>query len=380
MRLGSIVRRYLLPGFVFQSVVIAGGYGTGRELAEFFLSYGPVGGLLAMTLVSTVLWSAVSVASFEFARVFRAYDYRSFFKRLLGRGWFLYEISYLLLLLIVLAVVAAAAGTVLEEMFGFNYWVGVVGVMTAVGLLAFRGSDLIEKVMASWSILLYTVYGVLCVWAFREFGDAIRDALAAGEVREGWAVGGVRYAAYNLGIIPAILWVVRHAEGRRDSLIAGALAGPIAMTPALLFYLAMIGQYPEITAQPVPANFLLGTLGSPTFQVVFQLILFGTFIETGTGLVHAVNERLAGAFTERGKTLPDSMRPVVALALLGLGTVLAQFGIIDLIATGYGTLTWFILVLFVIPVLTYGIWTIIAVDSAAGADAYEDEPEPGLAS
>ena len=27
-----LFRRYLLPGFVFQSVVVAGGYGTGREL------------------------------------------------------------------------------------------------------------------------------------------------------------------------------------------------------------------------------------------------------------------------------------------------------------------------------------------------------------
>ena len=74
MRGAVFVRRYLLPGFVFQSVVIAGGYGTGRELAEFFLTHGPVGGLLAMTLVSTVLWSAVCAGSFEFARVFRAHS------------------------------------------------------------------------------------------------------------------------------------------------------------------------------------------------------------------------------------------------------------------------------------------------------------------
>ena len=56
------LRRFLLPGFVFQSVVIAGGYGTGRELAEFFLSEGPVGGLLAMA-VSTLVWSGVCMAN-----------------------------------------------------------------------------------------------------------------------------------------------------------------------------------------------------------------------------------------------------------------------------------------------------------------------------
>src|SRR5687767_10295359 len=86
-------QRYLLPGFVFQAAVIAGGYATGRELVEFFLPAGPWGGLLGM-VVSMLVWSAVLAISFELARRARAYEYRSFFKLLLGRGWFLFEIAY----------------------------------------------------------------------------------------------------------------------------------------------------------------------------------------------------------------------------------------------------------------------------------------------
>jgi uncharacterized membrane protein YkvI len=82
----SFFRRYLLLGFVFQSIIIAGGYGTGRELVEFFLKYSPLGGLLGMILVAIVVMSLVSAASFEFARVFRCHDYRSFFIQLLGRA------------------------------------------------------------------------------------------------------------------------------------------------------------------------------------------------------------------------------------------------------------------------------------------------------
>ena len=68
---------------------------------------GRLGGLLAMA-VSTLIWSAVSAASFEFARAFGAYDYRAFFTNLLGRGWIAYEICYVALLAIILAVIAAA--------------------------------------------------------------------------------------------------------------------------------------------------------------------------------------------------------------------------------------------------------------------------------
>jgi uncharacterized membrane protein YkvI len=353
-------RKYLLPGFVFQSVVIAGGYGTGRELVEFFLSYGPVGGLLAMVLISTVIWSAVCAVTYEFARVFRSYDYRSFFTHLLGRGWPLFEICYFALLLIILAVIAAAAGSILEETFGLSYLVGVIGMMAAVGYLVFRGSGTIERVLAVWSFVLYSVYVVLFVWSASRFGGDTLTALERGTATGGWVIGGVRYAAYNLAIIPAVLFAVRHAETRREAVSAGLLTGPIAMVPALLFYLVMAGQYPEILDRPVPANHVLELLGSRAFQITFQIVLFGTLIETGTGLIHAVNERIAGVYSEKSRVMPPFVRPTMAAGLLIAGAFLAQVGLIGLIARGYGTLTWLFLFIYVIPVLTWGIWKIRA--------------------
>ncbi|MYG18660.1 MAG: hypothetical protein F4208_03615, partial [Gemmatimonadales bacterium] len=119
--MSSWFRRYLLPGFIFQSIIIAGGYGTGRELVEFFLRFGPLGGILGMLLPATILVSVTAMASFEFVRVFGTYDYRTFFQRLLGRGWFVYEIGYLAAVLLLLAVIGSAAGTFLLETFGLPY-------------------------------------------------------------------------------------------------------------------------------------------------------------------------------------------------------------------------------------------------------------------
>jgi len=357
-------RKYLLPGFVFQSVVIAGGYGTGRELAEFFLKRGPLGGLLAMLLVSMVIWSAVCATSFEFARVFRSHDYRSFFKRLLGRGWPLFEICYFALLLLILGVIAAAAGSMVEETFGLSYAVGVLGMMAAVGYLVFRGSETIEKVLASWSFVLYGTYVVFFVWSFSRFGDSILAALASGERSADWILGGVEYAAYNLAIIPAVLFSTRHLESRKEAVSAGLLTGPIAILPGLLFYTVMVGQYPQILERSVPANFLLELLGSRGFQIAFQVVLFGTLIETGTGLIHAVNERVESVYSEKGRPMPAFLRPATATVLLSAGALLARFGLVDLIAKGYGTLTWAFLVIFVVPVLTWGIWLIRKHDTA----------------
>ncbi len=358
MKQSTVFQRYLLPGFVFQSVVIAGGYGTGRELVEFFLTQGPLGGLLAMLLVSTAIWSAVCACSFEFARAFRAYDYRSFFKELLGWAWPSFEICYFALVLIILAVIAAAAGSILSETFALHYAVGVIGMMAAVGYLVFRGSGTIEKFLAGWSFLLYGIYVVFFVWAFAKFGDDAISALASGERSASWPLGGIRYAAYNLAVIPAVLFCTRHMQSRKEAVTAGLLAGPIAIVPGFLFYMTMVGQYPTILESTVPANYLLELIGSRWFQLVFQIVLFGTLVETGTGLIHAVNERIAKVYEEKGASMPEFLRPATAIALLIIGALLAQFGLIGLIARGYGTLTWIFLVIFVIPVLTWGVWKI----------------------
>ncbi len=351
----SALRRCLLPGFVFQSVVIAGAYGTGQELVEFFLARGPTGALLAMAL-STAVWSAVCVASYEFARVFRAYEYRSFFKRLLGPFWVAFEALYVVLLLLVLAVVAAAAGTMLEQTFGLPYLAGVAAIMAAVGFLVLGGSEVIEKAFSGWSGVLYVVYAVFFVWCAVRFGPAIGAAFASGTVEGNWVQSGIAYAGYNLGVVPAVLATVRHLRSRRDSVVAGLLTGPIAILPAVLFVVAVAGEYPGVVAKEAPVNHMLELLGSRTFQVAFQVMLFGTLAETGAGLVHAVNERLARSASERRTAMPSWARALTAGLLLAAAAVIAQAGLIPLIAKGYGTITWGFVAVFVVPVLTRGLY------------------------
>jgi uncharacterized membrane protein YkvI len=175
-------------------------------------------------------------------------------------------------------------------------------------------------------------------------------------VAGGWPVAGLRYAAYNLAIIPAVLFTLRHARSRRDAVTAGLLAGPIGLVPGFLFYLAMIPHYPGIVESTVPVAFLLQVLDARWFLIVFQVVLFGTLIETGTGMIHAVNERVAVLLAERGRSLPRLLRPAAAVVLLVGAAGLARFGLVALIARGYGTLTWAFLAVYVVPVLTWGVW------------------------
>ena len=168
-------------------------------------------------------------------------------------------------------------------------------------------------------------------------------------------LGGVEYMAYNVGTLPAVLFCAHHLRTRRDAMVAGMLAGPIAIIPAVLFFIAIAGLGSGMIEETVPSLTLLAEIGSPLLLFGFQVVLFGTLIETATSLIHAVNERVARAMEEGGRELKSWLRPATSTVVLLAAILLAQAGLEDLIGIGYRILTYGFWVIFIIPLLWYGV-------------------------
>src|SRR5579875_569507 len=313
----SLVQRWILPGLAFKAVVIGGGYATGRELAEFFLPSGPRGGLLAMVLAMAI-WSLVCVVTFLFARATGTLDYRTFFTRLLGRFGVSFEVAYLVFLVLVLAVFGAAAGAIGQAVLGLPGFAGTLALMVLIALVAGFGDRAVERLFKYVSILLYATYAAFLVLCLSRFGDRIADAFARPiPIGPGWAAGGLTYAGYNIIGAVVVLPVVRHFTSRRDAVIAGLVCGPLAMAPAILFFVCMCADFPAIGQAALPSDVLLRQLRFPAFHLLFQAMIFAALLESGTGFVHAVNARLAHGWSRwRGGTMPKGLRLAAAAVLL----------------------------------------------------------------
>lgn len=350
------IRKYLIPGAIFQSVLVGGGYGTGREIVEYFTRFGAGGGVLGLG-VTFLCWILVLAVTWEFARTFRVYDYRTFFRHLLGRGWILFEILFALMFLLVLAVVASAAGEILQDAFGIPYLVGISAMLVLVGLLTFLGREMVTRSLAVWTVFLYGMFLFYFISAFVATGTGMREVLSGWEVLPGWGVSGFQYAMYNLAIIPAILFSTRDLETRGEVVGAAVAASAICAFPALLFHLSFLGDFPAILEREIPVYAVITGLGMTTLLVIYLLALFGTFIETGAGFIQGTIERIDGTLKEAGAPpLPPVGRAVVAVVGVGLSALLATFGIIALIAQGYGTIAWGFFAVYVLPILTIGVW------------------------
>ncbi len=347
----------LVPAFIFQSVVIGGGYGTGAEIAQYFGVNGMVGGLLA-SLVTMVVWSVLCAVTFEFVRIYRTFDYHSMMDCLLGKAGVLYEICYIVLLLIVLGVVNATAGSMFQDLTGLSSWFGIAILAAGIILLVIKGTEAIEKVLSFWSYVLYAVYILFLVIVFTRYGSNIVAEIGKGEVGSGWFTSGLQYSFYNLGIVPALLYTVRDAHSRKEVVTSGLLSGAIGVIPAILLLLSMGCNMAEVVAAETPVSVIFAMLDMKWLYILFEIVLFGTLIETGTGFIKAVDDRIETAVTKKGGKVPVGMRAAIAIGSVAIGICISTFGLTGLISKGYGTICWGFLIVYVVPMLTIGIYKI----------------------
>lgn len=366
-RRGSWFQRFLLPGLAFKAVVIGGGYATGRELAEFFLPGGPRGGLAAMLLV-TLAWSGICAITFALATRLTAHDYRSFFRALLGRLWPAFEAAYLLFVVLILAVFGAAAGAIGEALLNMPAIVGTTLLALLIGVTATYGNHAVERLFKWVSALLYATYAVFLILALTRFGGRIDHVFASAQIGHDWLAGGFTYASYNVVGAVIILPALRHLTDVREAAVAGLIAGPLAMLPAVAFFVAMIGFYPGIAQATLPSDVILNALELPFFHILFQAMIFCALLESGTGSVHAINERIDAVWRVRyGAALPRRMRALSAsLILIGCVFVASRFGLVALIARGYRLLAWIIFGVYVVPLLTLGMRRLLQPSLVAG--------------
>ena len=347
----SWIQRYVLPGLAFKAVVIGGGYATGIELAQFFLPSGPLGGLIAI-LIATCMWSLVCLLTFSYAFSRRLFDYRAFFGSLLGRGWLLFEFVYLLLVLLILSVFGASSGAIGHALFAWPPLAGTLLLLTSIALVVAIGPRAVEPLFKYVSVLLYATYALFLALSLSKFGARISGSLTSYGIGRGWLMGGITYAGYNSFAAVVVLPVLRHLRSRREALIAGVIAGPLAMLPGLFFFLSMIAWYPQISQSTLPSDFLLMEIGIPVVRMLFQVMVFFALLESGCGAVHAIMERTRQALRNRGTDLSMLARAITTLAVLLLSVLAAQgIGLVNLIAKGYGLMSWVMIAIFIVPLL-----------------------------
>ena len=359
--------KYVLPGIILQSVLIGGGYATGREIVEYGAKFGAWGWLSG--LATFLGFAVVSVLSFELIRLSKVYDYKNFIRQIAGPLCHVFDAVYCLFMVLIIAVMSAATGSIVETVLGLNYWYGVVGITAIVGILHFYGEHLIERFETLDTVALYAGYLLFYILVISQRSDNIALVFASQDtsfvpdatVMDAlWA--GVLYMAYNLVVLPASFFTLKRQETRRQSVISGIIAGLLMTIPWFLTYFSVLGFYPDssVVGAAVPWMVMMQACSaSPWMLVVFGVVMGWTLIETSTGIIHALLDRVNTGLQEANRSvLTRAQRGYITIGVLVTSMIMSRVGIIDLIAKGYNALSYAFILIFLIPLLTVGVYKI----------------------
>ena len=349
---------YLLPGLILQSVIVAGGYGTGREVVEYFTRHGIQTGWLGFG-IAFASFSLVFCLCLEISRQYRVYDYRSFFQLLLGKAWFLFEIVLIIMFMLVLAVIGAAAGQIARDEWGLSEAWGAGLMLSLVVVLLFFGRQVVTLILAYWSFYLFAVLAIYLVVVAVNLDLAPTLTTEGDSPRGEIALSALQYTFYNSPAIPVILYCAHAIETRKQAILSGLIGTLLVLTPGLGLHLSFSGHYPAILEASLPIYTIFDLLQQDALKFAYLIMLMGTFIESGAGNLQGFIERIDSKLAELSKPrLTPLQKALISSAAMVVAILLAQFGITRLIAEGYSALAWAYFVVFIVPLFTMGIYRI----------------------
>lgn len=358
-RFGALV----LPAIILQSVLIGGGYATGREIVTYGGRFGARGWVPIVAIFAG--FSLLAMLTFELARLTRAYEYKRFMRQIIGRAWPLFDVLFGAMAVLVIAVMASAAANILQDTLGLPMIAGTVAILIGVAVLTYFGAPVIEAFKSVGSALLYVVYVTFALVVLNGRWERVADVFARGDVSAapeagiaGALAAGVLYVGYNLLVFPAVLFSLHRQTTRRETLTAGLIAGTLMTVPFALTYLCLLVFYPdpEVLNAPVPWLVMLRRVGGGGLLAVFGVVMGWTLLETSVGLIHALLDRIG---KNRSRPLTRVQNAALGAAILVAAAILSRVGIIALVARGYSFMGYLFIALFALPLLTVGLWRII---------------------
>ncbi|WP_028921786.1 hypothetical protein [Pseudonocardia acaciae] len=363
----SFGRAVLLPAAVFQIVEVGPGFSTGREVAQYAGQFGAVG---VWTLpVIFVGFAVLCALGYELARVLRTYNYREYIRELVGPLWPLFDVLWIVLTILVTGIVTSGVGEVLSRAFGVPYLVAVLGVFVLIGLVLFFGRGLFERFDVLGSLLFSGGISAFAIFVLVQRWDAVESlftrgdtSLAASPSLGAALLSGLVYVGYNISALIPVLFCLDRQTRRSEAVFSGVLSSVLVVVPFALTYLALASFYEKsVVEAPIPWLVMFERSGGSVFAGLFAVVFVYAVVDTSASNIHAFIQRVNSSLEEGGrKALTMPRRGACSAVILAASFFLSQLGIIALVDKGYTYFAYAFLLIFVVPLLTRGVYLINA--------------------
>lgn len=327
---GQMIWNGLKAGFLIIGTTIGAGFASGREIWEFFASYGS--GSSLFLLLSLTLFSLCCYMILTLSSQLKAANYMLVLEKLIGRSLArVYDFFILIYLLSMTVIMFAGSGATLQY-WSISYWLGVALIGLLVLLVFIKG---ISGIMSLNSILIPILIMTL-ILACLMFRWAGHGETAEIELDSNILSSAIAFAAFNILPMIAVLSAVGSKLRPVEIKIASYSSAIGLCLVGFLYNETLLRISKEIILYEVPLYAIL-RYSSAEFTVLVSGVLWVAIYTTAISGIFGITSR----FTH----LPLPQWVLAALLIL-LIIPLTRFGfsnLVNVLYPLYGILNLFIL-------------------------------------
>ena len=329
----------------FVGLVVGAGFATGREVVQYFSSYGMWG--LAGAAIAGIVMALAGTVFLQLGSYFHAREHRLVFKRTTHPiVSILLDISVVITLFSIGFVMLAGAGSNLEQQFGWQPWVGstvMLGLVLVAGML---DVNKVSRIIGLLTPLIIIAILAVAVYTFVNWPDDVSlVAQRSAEIESpisNWLLSALNYN--GLALILAVSMTLVIGGDYLDPREAGwgGLFGGIAYAIMLvLATMAMLFNAELIDGTSIPMLTLVADINE-NLGLVMVLVIFAMVFNTAIGMFYALGKRLT-------RNNPKRFYPVYAASCI-IGFILSFIGFQSLVSNVYPILGYLGLLMIVVMV------------------------------
>ena len=360
-------RIYLSLAFVWFTTHFGGGFASGRQVVEYFFGYGPVSILLP--ILSQGILALVFYAAWKYAFDNKAFNYKVWTDKFFSPGEKImsnvYELLYNTTLITATAVAFATGGATMTTVFGTSYMLNTGLIAAALLLLTIFGAKFVRRTASV--IAMAIVVGMFVIYVPNIIAGLPSIAANMAQNNAVSTGGGslmdavmttLKYAGFQAVVMGAYIAHSSAITDERDikkAAIAGFVLNSLMLVMTVLGLLIFLNDGILTDSVPTLTVVTNGVGAAWMVPLVSILIILGA-VSTGVNLIFGISNRIVLYISrdESSEVASKKERPrsiVISSIYVLITWSIAQFGLIPLVARGYGTIGYISIFALIIPII-----------------------------
>ncbi|WP_438313361.1 YkvI family membrane protein [Sporosarcina sp. FA9] len=327
------MKKILKMGSAFIGIIVGAGFASGREIVQYFTSFGLLG--IIGAIIATALFAYLGMTLTRLGSRMRTKSHKEVVYKISGR-YLGIIVDYIIIFTLfgVGVVMIAGAGANLNQQFGLPSFLGSLLMVILVMLTVMLNVEKVVAVIGSitpFLVLTVIIVAVYCLATMGESFTALNPiALDLETSLPNWFISAINYVSFNIAVGASMAIVMGGAEEDERVAAWGGLVGGLGIgVLIILSNLAIYSKVEEVANLNLPMLGLVNSI-SPIFGIVMAFILFGMIFNTAVSMFYAFGARFIPIGTGKFK--------MFVFITLVVGFVASFVGFTDLVAIFYPTI------------------------------------------